>query len=835
MPKPLDALQPSHFRTFGALLKYLRRRARYTQGELADLVGYSREQITKLETDRRLPDPMTVRARFLTALDLERDSAFAERLIELAELARSDDHYTYGDDSAETPLTLPRPLTTWVGSLGVIADIVTLLRQQRMVVLVGAGGVGKSRLALEVALAHGQHFADGAVMVQLASVSAPERLPEVLLAALGLGGAHRPPLEVLYDHLAASERLLLLDNCEHLASACNQLTAALLERCPRLAILATSRQTFSGFHAALWRVPSLGLPADDASFAAIRASDAVRLFVERARAVRADFAITPANASAIAAIVRRLDGIPLAIELAAARMRALAPDQLLARLDDRFRLLASDQQGLRRHQTLRAAVDWSYDTLDDPEKALLRRLAIFRSGWTLDAAEALWPDDALLVVDGLTRLVDKSLVQVEETEVGTRYFMLETIQAYASNKLHDSGDYQACACQHLRVCVDLSARLAAGFQCRAEPVDQHYWVQYAEAERDNLRAALTFALASGHREEGLALISNLWLLWYWRSSAHEGAQIAAHFMRMGRLEDLPGPLRARACVAAAGLAARDASTAEAYDDWWLWMTEAEAAARAVGDDESLAWSLVQQSALVPTYEDARDCLQEAEAAAFRAGSDWLRAVCLFVLGDRARAEDDDQRAAEAYMESAGLCRTLGDRTVLPYVVGNLGRLAFQRGAFAPARIAFQESVALAGEMRNLLGVADWTLYLAATAQQLGDAGGFRAALRECLPPLRDFGRYEGVASALVMAAHHALAAGQPGLAARWAGAVETLLARQHIALPLDEPGGQTDYTRLQSYLHAALSPETAAAWWNGGRALGLPAVVEDVLQKLGDL
>lgn len=828
-------MQPANFRTFGALLKYLRRRARYTQGELADLVGYSREQITKLETDRRLPDPMTVRARFLTALDLERDSAFAERLIELAEQARSDEYPRYDDDSAEMPLTLPRPLTSWVGSLGVIADLVTLLRQQRMVVLVGAGGVGKSRLALEVALAHGQHFADGAVLVQLANVNAPERLPEALLGALGLAGAHRPPLEALYDHLAASERLLLLDNCEHLASACNQLTAALLERCPRLAILATSRQTFSGFHAASWRVSSLGLPPEDAPFAVIRASDAVRLFVERARAVRAEFAITPANAGAIAGIVRRLDGIPLAIELAAARMGALAPDQLLARLDDRFRLLASDQQGLRRHQTLRAAVDWSYDTLTDAEKALLRRLAIFRGGWTLEAAEALWPDDALLVVDGLTRLVDKSLVQVDETETGTRYFMLETIQAYASEKLQASGDYEACACQHLRVCVELSAQLAAGFQCRAEPIDQQYWVQYADAEHDNLQAALAFALASAHREEGLTLISNLWLLWYWRGAAREGAQVAAHLMRMGRLENLPALLRARACVAAAGLAARDASTPQAYDDWWLWMTEAEAAARAVDDDESLAWALIQQSALVPSYEDALNCLREAEAAAFRVGGDWLRAVCLFVLGDRARSEDDDQRAAQAYMESAGLCRALGDRTVLPYVVGNLGRLAFQRGAFAPARIAFQESVGLAEDMGNRLGVADWTLYLAAAAQQLGDAGGFCAALRACLPILRDFGRYEGVASALVMAAHHALAAGQPGLAARWAGAVETLLGRHHIVLLLDEPGGQTDYVRLQSALQAALPPDAAAAWWNGGRALGLPAVIDDVLHKLNDL
>lgn len=520
-------VSPASFATFGELLKFLRRRAQLSQLELSIAVGYSEAQISRLETNQRRPDRASVLALFVPALGIQRDPAVIERLVALcAEPA--------GAVKEEHPRgRLPAALTSFIGRREEIAEICQMLRRNetRLVTLTGAGGCGKTRLALAVAEALASNYPHGVGLAELAPLSDPHLAVKTVAAAFGLGeNSDRPLLGTLTDHLRPRRALLILDNCEHLIETAAELTATLLRGCPQLHILATSRETLSIPGEMDYRVQPLALPplrqGERPLRAMVEGYDAISLFVERAATARRGFALLDQNAPAIARICRRLDGIPLALELAAAWVALLTPEQIAERLDEDFALLAGAQRGVvPRHQTLTAAIEWSYNLLTDTERALLRRLSIFNSGWNLEGAESvaggLPPLATIETLALLQRLVSKSLVVVEHPPEGEpRYRLLETIRAYTREKLAASGEEAEVRDRCLNYLVALAER--ADPELRS--ARQMTWLARLDLELDNLRAALDWSLTPENAGAALRLVAALGHYWEMRSDLVEGGR-----------------------------------------------------------------------------------------------------------------------------------------------------------------------------------------------------------------------------------------------------------------------------------------------------------------------
>jgi non-specific serine/threonine protein kinase len=448
---------------------------------------------------------------------------------------------------APAPNNLPAQLTSFVGRARDLAEVTRLLRSTRLLTLTGAGGSGKTRLALEAVGQLLGAYRDGVWLVELAALTDSAFIAQSILTALGLPVvAGQPTLETVRDYLRERQTLLVLDNCEHLIAASAQVAAFLLRSCPQLTILATSRERLGVAGEVGWPLPSLGLPDLHAlpAVEVLREIDSVRLFTERAAAAQPGFTLGEQNAGAVAQICVRLDGIPLAIELAAARLRGLTAAQVASRLSDRFRLLTGgSRSALRRQQTLRATVDWSHDLLSEAERAVFRRLAVFSGGWTLEAAEAVCaegaragvlgaregmegrspipgtqhPAPSLDVLDLLLQLVDKSLVVVDESGPQARYRYLEIIRQYATEKLAEAGETELCQQRHLAWCLALATE-AAPFLSGATPGP---WLDRLEGEHENLRTALSWAREHDPAAE-LRLAGRLGWFWFIRGYFQEG-------------------------------------------------------------------------------------------------------------------------------------------------------------------------------------------------------------------------------------------------------------------------------------------------------------------------
>jgi len=412
------------------------------------------------------------------------------------------------------------PLSSFVGRERELQELKRLLSSTRLLTLTGPGGVGKTRLALEVArnLRSGEVFADGVWLAGLAPLADAALLPQTTAAALGIREEPgRAVLETLQESLRARRLLLVLDNCEHLVGACAELADALLHACPLLTILATSREALNIAGETVWPVPPLSVPAQAETWSpdGLLRLEAVRLFVERARTAVPRFALSDANAAAVAEICTRLDGLPLAIELAAARIRLLGPDQIAARLGDRFRLLSRGARtAIPRHQTIGALVDWSYELLPEDEQTLFCRVGVFAGDWSLEAAEAVGGGGGIepsAVLDLLGRLVDKSLVeaQLPNPRGMVRYRLLETLREYALERLTAETTLAAARHRHARYFLELveraDARLWAGDDAGA--------VSRIEPEYDNVRAALRHFLATGEAECAARLAGALGTFW----------------------------------------------------------------------------------------------------------------------------------------------------------------------------------------------------------------------------------------------------------------------------------------------------------------------------------
>jgi predicted ATPase/class 3 adenylate cyclase len=661
------------------------------------------------------------------------------------------------------PTNLPAALSSFVGRGHEGSAVRARLGEPgtRLLTLTGVGGMGKTRLALEVAGGLLGEYPDGVLLAELAPLAEPALLPRAVAAALGLHEeAGRALPETLIEHLRHKTALLLLDNCEHLVAACAELARSLLRSCPHLRILATSRQALRLSGEARYPVPGLSVP-DPGHLPPpelVGSYEAVRLFVARAQEQQPLFVLTEHSAPLVAAVCARLDGMPLAIELAAARIGSLPLEAIAERLDVRLRLLAGGPRDLpARQRTLRATMDWSWELLEERERALLRRLAVFAGGWTLPAAEALGAAggvDGWEVLDLLDSLTGKSLVQLEETAAETRYGLLETVREYSLEALVASGEEERVREVHATYCLALAEQL--------EPIlegpGQEQALRQLAAEHDNLGVALEWALASNPGPIGLRLAAALQR--YWTICCHfsEGRRWLAALLDAA--PDTEPALRARALQAAGALAYNLGDLAQAE----AWGRESLRLLRALGDLPGIALVLHDLGNVVSQradYDEAVALFEESLALRRSLGDRLGMARSLHNLGTIAYEQGDYPRAVALLEEPLAIHRELGDLAGTSIVLGNLGALAMARGELARARELLEESLALRDQLGDRSGYAFTLMNLGTLLAGQGEAREAVERLRESVGILREVGDRKHLATALNYLARVHLALGDP--------------------------------------------------------------------------
>ncbi|WP_067457763.1 ATP-binding protein [Actinomadura macra] len=634
---------------------------------------------------------------------------------------------------------LPAEPNAFVGRDRDVQDLVRLLRDMRAVTLCGPGGIGKTRLALHVSHAMVAAHPEGVWLVELADVQpggTPEPIARRVAAVLDVTEEDgRALAETLADALHGPSVLLVLDNCEHVVEECAALTGMLLARCPRLRVLATSREPLQLPCENVWRVPPL------------EPDDAARLFVERARAARPGFDRT----GAVEEVTRALDGVPLALELAAARVRVLSVEQIARRLADRFRLLsAGDRSAPLRQRTLRAAIDWSHDLLGDPERMLLRRLSVF-AGWTLDQAEHVCGDDALdtgEILDLLTALVDKSLVAVAgETAGEVRFRQIDSIREYAAERLDAAGEDAAFRLRHRDAVLEAAERHGeiAVAEIRASWQERVALFRLYDAELGNVRAGLSWSLEHGDIEEGLRICTALRTFWIVRGRVAEWAEWTDRFLTRGPA--LPARVRGAGLAGRAQLAAggRDFAQAQRYAE------EALAPCRASGDDFMTACSLITIAEALTRAGRTADAvarLDEADAIAAAPGQEWNRAYSLATRGYLLIRGSRRREARDRLTDAAAIMRDIGQLWGASHAMIGLGRLAELRGDHDAARGHYAEVLPILAEIGARPEMARALAGLGRVALERQDAAGAREALAQSLTLSRSSGIRLDVARAL---------------------------------------------------------------------------------------
>jgi non-specific serine/threonine protein kinase len=662
-------------------------------------------------------------------------------------------------DELHAQHNLPHQLTNFIGREKEIDRIKRLLSPisrktnnamdtgVRLVTLTGPGGVGKTRLAIQVGYALLDRYLHGVWLVELAPLANPELVPQALVTLFGLpGDARRPALTVLADYLREKRVLLILDNCEHLLEACARLAEGLLEQCPKLCILASSREALGIEGEVAWQVPSLSLPAaDQPALESISQSEAVRLFLDRAAAALPGFELTQGNAQAIARVCHRLDGIALSLELAATRVRLLQVEQIAERLDDALRVLTGGSRtALPRQQTMRATIDWSYNLLSEAERSLLRRLAVFAGGGRLEAVEAICAGDSLEeseVLELLTHLVDKSLVMAERMQgAAPRYFLLETIRQYALEKLQERGEGERMWERHARWYAELTEI--------AEPKihghGQIEWLDRLEQEHDNLRTALEWSL---YNEHDLGLQTANALAWFWQLHGHavEGAQQMTRLLEAGR------PTATRLYARALNWAAWLVGFAH-YDERSIALaTTSLALSNELGYLEGQGFSNLTLANQLFHYGDYDQALLPAEAGLAQLeqiGIPWSIRHALGMVGYIKLAQGNYTRAHTLIQKSQSLSRVIGDTDGFSWSLYLLGNLASLRGDFEQAMAYYQESLPLAQEVRNRPLISWIRAFMGETEIHLGNSEQGTALLEESAVLMQELGDYPFLAGVL---------------------------------------------------------------------------------------
>jgi non-specific serine/threonine protein kinase len=666
-----------------------------------------------------------------------------------------------------TLTNLPVQLTSFIGRERELAEVERLVSTSRLVTLTGAGGCGKTRLAIQVANQIRNTFTDGVWLTDFVPLHELELVPQHIAQTFNLRHVPDQPIhESLLNFVRPKQLLLILDNCEHLIAAIAPLVKQLLATATELKIMGTSLQSLGISGELIYPIQGLGLPPSDSASTFnsrnLLQYDAVHLFIKRAQAISPHFTITPENASAIIEICRRLDGIPLALELASARLNILTPQQLAARLDNRFVLLTSRQLAdtVRHHQTLRAAIDWSYDLLTPEEQSLLRRLAVFDAGCTLDIVENVCSGEEITdgrTLDLLSSLVDKSLVMAETSgRAEARYRLLETIREYALGKLEQSGETSRLRDRHLDLLVARSEEIALKLQT---PAFQNLWFSWLDGELDNIRAALNWAQESDQVESGLRLAISLFGFWQSHSSMQEGRNWYEQLLAQAN-EKVPIMLRATAAFNAGMIAGfmGDATAAGAHERTAVALCEAageeglkllalaqapiQVAAivngdfatayinvertvellRKVGDDAELHMALATQAVAaigLGKYQLARSLTEEALAAAYKWGDPYDIAVIVSFFAYLEHIEQNYARAQALGEEALAALRELGATHEEPRVIQALAHVHLQQGDLEQAHALICESVALYKSQDNPKGLAECLIGFGAMASERG--------------------------------------------------------------------------------------------------------------------
>jgi predicted ATPase/DNA-binding SARP family transcriptional activator len=685
---------------------------------------------------------------------------------------------------------LPVPLTSFIGREKEAEEIIRLLSQNRLVTLLGSGGVGKTRLAIQVSNRFLKEFRDGVWWIDLSGLNEGSLVSAEIARVLELmENAGKPLTDLLTGYLMSKQMLLVLDNCEHLVSACAQVAGRLLSSCENLKILATSREALDIFGEAAWHVPSLSLPELGSPVQTLDQFESVRLFLERVKVNQPRFDFEQ-NSKSVVQICRRLSGMPLAIELAAARVKMMSAEEIASRLDDRFSLLTSGSRAaLPRHQTLRATIDWSYELLTGPERILFQRLAVFADGFTLAGVEAVCGFQELKrgeILDLLGRLVDKSLVVVEQTPTSTtRYRMLETIHEYARQKLEETGEDSELRNHHLEYYVRL-AEQAEQNTFGAESVKYH---RLLDDELDDIRVAMEWAIHAHQATMAFRLSAALYYFWYNRSllRGEWQAQLDDALPLLEGMERTPA--RAKALNAMGFLYWADVIPVNPRRK----LEEALSIGNELGDKLIIAQSLCNLGLIAITegrYRDAhfffRRSLDLFQELGFR-HKEYIWSLTF--LGDVVFHLNDLEGARNYYEQSTQALRELQDRNFLAYAVRRLAQLTWYCGEYERAELLCRESLVI--------------------NQELGDVRGIIASLSA----------YAAIATAQ----------GRHMRAAQLFGAVDTLLLSRSIHMVYMD---KLEHDRNLAILHDRLDPITLEQSRKKGASMSLEQAIDFALQEI---